>query len=104
MLLQAVANRLKGCVRETDTVARIGGDEFVVLLHRIHAADDTDIVVGKIRQVLARPLRLDGHNLSIHPSIGVARYPEHGTEEKQLFRHADEAMYCAKREHHLRMV
>ena len=104
MLLQAVANRLNGCVRETDTVARIGGDEFVVLLHSIHAADDTDIVVGKIRQVLARPLRLDGHNLSIHPSIGVARYPDHGTEEKQLFRHADEAMYCAKREHHLRMV
>lgn len=104
MLLQAVANRLKGCVRETDTVARIGGDEFVVLLHSIHASEDTDIVVGKIRQVLAQPLRLDGHNLSIQPSIGVARYPDHGTEEKQLFRHADEAMYCAKREHHLRMV
>lgn len=104
MLLQAVANRLKGCVRETDTVARIGGDEFVVLLHSIHASEDTNIVVGKIRQVLAQPLRLDGHNLSIQPSIGVARYPDHGTEEKQLFRHADEAMYCAKREHHLRMV
>jgi diguanylate cyclase (GGDEF)-like protein/PAS domain S-box-containing protein len=104
MLLQAVANRLKGCVRETDTVARIGGDEFVVLLHSIHASGDTDIVVAKIRQVLAQPLRLDGHNLSIQPSIGVARYPDHGTEEKQLFRHADEAMYCAKREHHLRMV
>lgn len=104
MLLQAVANRLKGCVRETDTVARIGGDEFVVLLHSIHASEDTDIVVGKIRQVLVQPLRLDGHNLSIQPSIGVARYPDHGTEEKQLFRHADEAMYCAKREHHLRMV
>ena len=104
MLLQAVANRLKGCVRETDTVARIGGDEFVVLLHSIHASKDTDIVVEKVRQVLAQPLRLDGHNLSIQPSIGVARYPDHGTEEKQLFRHADEAMYCAKREHHLRMV
>lgn len=73
MLLQAVANRLKGCVRETDTVARIGGDEFVVLLHSIHASEDTNIVVGKIRQVLAQPLRLDGHNLSIQPSIGVAR-------------------------------
>lgn len=104
MLLQAVANRLKGCVRETDTVARIGGDEFVVLLHSIRAADDTDIVVEKIRQVLVQPLRLDGHSLNIQPSIGVARYPDHGTEEKQLFRHADEAMYCAKREHHLRLV
>ncbi|MEJ8866788.1 MULTISPECIES: bifunctional diguanylate cyclase/phosphodiesterase [Pseudomonas] len=104
MLLQAVANRLKGCVREIDTVARIGGDEFVVLLHSIHAADDTDLVVEKVRQVLAQPLRLDGHSLNIQPSIGVARYPDHGTEEKQLFRHADEAMYCAKREHHLRLV
>ena len=104
MLLQAVANRLKGCVRETDTVARIGGDEFVVLLHSIRAADDTDIVVEKIRQVLVQPLRLDGHSVNIQPSIGVARYPDHGTEEKQLFRHADEAMYCAKRENHLRLV
>ncbi|CAI8783349.1 Diguanylate cyclase with PAS/PAC and GAF sensors [Pseudomonas sp. IT-196MI5] len=104
MLLQAVANRLKGCVRETDTVARIGGDEFVVLLHSIRAAGDTDIVVEKIRQVLVQPLRLDGHSVNIQPSIGVARYPDHGTEEKQLFRHADEAMYCAKRENHLRLV
>jgi diguanylate cyclase (GGDEF)-like protein/PAS domain S-box-containing protein len=103
MLLQAVANRLKGCVRETDTVARIGGDEFVVLLHNIHAAEDAENVAGKIRQVLVQPLRLDGHNLTIQPSIGVARYPEHGTEEKQLFRHADEAMYAAKRQHHSRL-
>jgi diguanylate cyclase (GGDEF)-like protein/PAS domain S-box-containing protein len=101
MLLQTVANRLKGCVRETDTVARIGGDEFVVLLHSIHASGDADCVAAKIRQVLAQPLRLDGHSLNIQPSIGVAQYPEHGTEEKQLFRHADEAMYSAKRENHL---
>jgi diguanylate cyclase (GGDEF)-like protein len=91
-------------VRETDTVARIGGDEFVVLLHSIHASGDADCVAGKIRQVLAAPLRLDGHSLNIQPSIGVAQYPEHGTEETQLFRHADEAMYTAKREQHLRLV
>jgi diguanylate cyclase (GGDEF)-like protein/PAS domain S-box-containing protein len=100
MLLQAVANRLKGCVRETDTVARIGGDEFVVLLHSIHASEDAERVAGKIRLVLAQPLRLDGHSVNIQPSIGVAHYPEHGTEETQLFRHADEAMYAAKRQHH----
>jgi diguanylate cyclase (GGDEF)-like protein/PAS domain S-box-containing protein len=101
MLLQAVANRLKGCVRETDTVARIGGDEFVVLLHSIRAAEDADSVAAKIRVVLAQPLRLEGHSLHIQPSIGVAHFPEHGTEEQQLFRHADEAMYCAKRQNHL---
>ncbi|VVP51329.1 diguanylate cyclase domain-containing protein [Pseudomonas fluorescens] len=103
MLLQAVANRLKGCVRETDTVARIGGDEFVVLLHSIHASEDADRVSEKILQVLAQPLRLDGHNLNIQISIGVAHFPEHGTEEQQLLRHADEAMYTAKRKHHLRL-
>ena len=103
MLLQAVANRLKGCVRETDTVARIGGDEFVVLLHSIHASEDAGRVSEKILQVLAQPLRLDGHNLNIQISIGVAHFPEHGTEEQQLLRHADEAMYTAKRQHHLRL-
>ncbi len=100
MLLQTVANRLKGCVRETDTVARIGGDEFVVLLHSVHAAEDADSVAGKIRLVLAQPMRLDGHDLRIEPSIGVARFPEHGEEEQQLFRHADQAMYAAKRLNH----
>jgi len=100
MLLQTVANRLKGCVRDTDTVARIGGDEFVILLHSLHAAEDADHVAGKIRQVLIQPMRLDGHNLHIEPSIGVARYPEHGREEQQLFRHADQAMYAAKRLNH----
>ena len=100
MLLQTVANRLKGCVRETDTVARIGGDEFVVLLHSVHVAEDADSVAQKIRQVLVQPMRLDGHNLHIEPSIGVARYPEHGSEEQQLFRHADQAMYAAKRLNH----
>ncbi|WP_122700024.1 sensor domain-containing diguanylate cyclase [Pseudomonas viridiflava] len=100
MLLQTVANRLKGCVRETDTVARIGGDEFVVLLHSVHTAEDAESVAGKIRKVLAQPMRLDGHDLRIESSIGVARFPEHGEEEQQLFRHADQAMYAAKRLNH----
>ncbi|MFW0754528.1 diguanylate cyclase domain-containing protein [Pseudomonas sp. H11T01] len=97
LLLQAVANRLKGCVRETDTVARIGGDEFVVLLDSIQASEDATTVADKIRYVLSQPLRLDGHSLSILPSIGIGLYPEHGTEEQQLFKHADEAMYAVKR-------
>ncbi|MGF6153392.1 diguanylate cyclase domain-containing protein [Pseudomonas fluorescens] len=97
MLLQAVANRLQGCVRESDTVARIGGDEFVVLLDSIQAAEDAARVAIKIRQVLGQPMRLDSHTLNILPSIGIALYPEHGSEEKQLFKHADEAMYAVKR-------
>ncbi|AKA26156.1 sensor domain-containing diguanylate cyclase [Pseudomonas chlororaphis] len=97
MLLQAVANRLKACVRESDTVARIGGDEFVVLLGSIQQAADASLVADKIHQQLNQPLRLDGHQLSILPSIGIGLFPEHGHDEKQLFKHADEAMYIAKR-------
>ena len=97
LLLQAVAHRLKSCVTRSDTVARMGGDEFVVLLHRIDAGQDAERVAANIRQVLAQPLRLDGHGMSIQTSIGIARYPEHGSEESQLLRHADEAMYGAKR-------
>jgi diguanylate cyclase (GGDEF)-like protein/PAS domain S-box-containing protein len=100
MLLQAVASRLRGCIRETDTVARIGGDEFVVLLHSIQNVTDAERVQAKIRRALAEPLRLDGHCLSIEPSIGVACFPDHGTEDITLFRHADEAMYAAKRHNH----
>jgi diguanylate cyclase (GGDEF)-like protein/PAS domain S-box-containing protein len=100
MLLQAVASRLQGCVRDTDTVARIGGDEFVVLLHNIQAPQDAERVQEKIRHTLTQPLRLDGHCLNIEPSIGVACFPEHGTEDIALFRHADQAMYAAKRLNH----
>jgi diguanylate cyclase (GGDEF)-like protein len=100
MLLQAVASRLQGCVRDTDTVARIGGDEFVVLLHSVQALEDAHHVQEKIRHALTQPLRLDGHCLSIEPSIGVACFPEHGLEDVALFRHADEAMYAAKRQNH----
>ncbi|MFK3792371.1 MULTISPECIES: sensor domain-containing protein [Pseudomonas] len=99
MLLQAVANRLKGCVREVDTVARIGGDEFVILLENVQHDDDAQRVADKMRRELGEPLRLDGHSLSILPSIGIGLYPEHGLEEQQLFKHADEAMYAAKRAH-----
>ncbi|WP_137886646.1 diguanylate cyclase domain-containing protein [Pseudomonas sp. 2FE] len=96
-LLQEVANRLKQCVREADTVARIGGDEFVVLLESIQVPEHASIVAEKIRSALNQPLDMEGHSLHILPSIGVALYPEHGDEEKQLLKHADEAMYFAKK-------
>jgi diguanylate cyclase (GGDEF)-like protein/PAS domain S-box-containing protein len=97
LLLQAVASRLKRCVRDTDTVARIGGDEFVILLENLQQPEDAGIVAEKVRHVLSEPLRLEGQLLSVLPSIGVALYPEHGIEEQQLFKHADDAMYAAKR-------
>ncbi len=96
-LLQEVAERVKQCVREADTVARIGGDEFVVLLESIQLPEHAAIVAEKIRSALNQPLVLEGHSLRMLPSIGIALYPEHGDDEKQLLKHADEAMYFAKK-------
>lgn len=96
-LLQEVANRLKQCVRKADTVARIGGDEFVVLLESIQLPEHASMVAEKIRSALNQPINIDGHSLRILPSIGIALYPEHGDGEQQLLRHADEAMYFAKK-------
>lgn len=95
-LLQIVAERLKQCVRESDTVARIGGDEFVVLLQCISLLEQAELVAEKIRNALSHPFPIDGHSLSIIPSIGIALYPEHGDDEQQLLNHADKAMYSAK--------
>lgn len=96
LLLQEVARRLKQCVRESDTVARVGGDEFVVLLRRIPSPEQAALVAEKIRSALNQPFTIDGHSLNITPSIGIALYPEHGDDEQQLLKHADKAMYFAK--------
>ena len=96
LLLQEVAGRLKKCVRDTDTVARIGGDEFVVLLESIKAPEHAVVVTGKIRAALSRPVILSGRSMRILPSIGAAFYPEDGDAGAQLLKRADEAMYVAK--------
>ncbi|HEX8593432.1 MAG TPA: diguanylate cyclase [Pseudomonas sp.] len=96
-LLQEVARRLTQCVRESDTVARIGGDEFIVLLDRINKNDDAHIVASKILATLNEPISLGGIHWTIMPSIGVAHFPEDGADPAQLFKYADEAMYQAKK-------
>ena len=85
-------------MRASDTVGRIGGDEFVVLLHRIEDVTDALTVAEKIRQTLCRSFELAGQRLEISCSIGIAIYPEHGADEKELSQSADSAMYCAKQE------
>ena len=97
-LLQIAAQRLKTCVRESDTVARIGGDEFVVLFESIPSQEDILMVAEKIRVALNEAFVLDNQNLDISPSIGVAFYPRHGSDENQLLNRADKAMYFAKSE------
>ena len=97
-LLQAVAQRILGCVRASDTAARLGGDEFVVLLPDLQTSQDALAVGENIRSMLTMEFVTNhGVALSISCSIGVALYPDHGDSDKDLLRMADEAMYRAKK-------
>jgi diguanylate cyclase (GGDEF)-like protein/PAS domain S-box-containing protein len=95
-LLQDVAYRMQDSVREMDTVARIGGDEFVVLLPIIESEQDALRVAEKIRAALNQPFEIAGESLRISSSTGIVIYPEHGTNENELTGNADIAMYFAK--------
>ncbi|MFC7517298.1 diguanylate cyclase domain-containing protein [Herbaspirillum sp. GCM10030257] len=99
LLLQEVARRLSEAVRHSDTVARIGGDEFVVLLESVHLQEHITSVVEKVRGAFDQSFNLDGHLVRVTPSIGIAHYPEHGDRAQQLLKHADNAMYAAKGAH-----
>ena len=101
LMLQEVARRIKSVVRETDTVSRLGGDEFIVLAENIGAGRDeaarrAELVAEKIREALVRPYRLNAHEHHSSPSIGICLY--HGNRESvdALLQHADTAMYVAK--------
>ncbi|MEO8332370.1 MAG: diguanylate cyclase, partial [Gallionella sp.] len=96
LLLKEVAKRLLNCVRESDTVSRIGGDEFVVLLPTIEAELDAMLVADKILHSLDQPFDLAGHSMDISVSIGLVVYPEHGSDERAITKNADIAMYYAK--------
>jgi len=95
-LLLEVGARLKATMRQGDTVARLGGDEFVVLLSSLAHADDCTVVAGKIAGALARPVALEGRELQVSASIGIAMYPEDGADLEALLQCADAAMYRAK--------
>ena len=96
LLLKEVAVRIQNCLRESDTAARIGGDEFVILLPTIETKPNARKVGEKILHALNQPFELAGHTLQISSSIGIAVYPEHGRNEKLLIKSADIAMYHAK--------
>lgn len=96
LLLQEVAKRLCACVRQSDTVSRQGGDEFVILLLDITGADAAAMVASKIVEAIARPFTIDGHCLHTSPSVGISLYPHHGRDKASLLKKADGAMYKAK--------
>ena len=95
-LLRDVANRLKGCIREEDTIARFAGDEFTLLLLGITEAEHVRNIARKILDAVKEPLMLGGHELSITTSIGIAVYPKDGEDAETLLKNADTAMYHAK--------
>jgi diguanylate cyclase (GGDEF)-like protein/PAS domain S-box-containing protein len=97
LLLRAVAQRLTKSVRQSDTVARIGGDEFVIILETGGENCGADAVAVKVEQTLARSFTIQKHHLKVTVSIGISFYPENGEDADMLLRAADSAMYLAKR-------
>jgi diguanylate cyclase (GGDEF)-like protein/PAS domain S-box-containing protein len=97
LLLQQVAQRLEGLLRGSDTVARLGGDEFAVVLGGETSPEGGSRAAKKILEALKQPFAIDDRTVNTSTSIGIAVYPEHGQDAPTLLRHADVAMYMAKR-------
>ena len=95
-LLQAVTQRLEGCLRQGDTLSRFGGDEFTLLLPEIRHADDARVIARKLMEALRSPFKLGEHEVYVGVSIGIALYPESGNKLEELIQQADVAMYHVK--------
>lgn len=96
LLLKQAANRLRTRVRDGDTVGRLGGDEFIVLLGDLQNSDDATVIVRKLLAAFRKPFNLAGRELMMTVSVGVAMYPDDADDASQLLRHADMAMFHAK--------
>ena len=97
LVLRGVAERLTRNLRAADTVARIGGDEFVVLLESLRAGPDAIALADKIRSAVGMPFALPGGDAAVTVSIGIGQYPDDGRDAEELLKAADVAMYRAKR-------
>jgi diguanylate cyclase (GGDEF)-like protein len=97
-LLKAVTERLKVCVREVDTVARMGGDEFTIILEGVSSEQNILVVAKRITESIASPFELKGHHISVGISIGITIYPHDDHPIDELLKHADTAMYRAKQQ------
>jgi diguanylate cyclase (GGDEF)-like protein/PAS domain S-box-containing protein len=95
-LLKGVAGRLQSCVRRSDTLGRLGGDEFTILLPDLSDAEDAALISQKVIDELRRPLTVGGQEVRATASIGIALYPNDGSEAESLVKHADIAMYHVK--------
>ena len=95
-VLKGVAERLLKCVRETDSVARIGGDEFIIVLTDLDKMEGAANVARKVIETLREPFRYNRQDAEIGASVGIAVYPDHGDTAEALIKRADEAMYAVK--------
>jgi len=98
LLLQEAAQRMTACTRKADTVARMGGDEFIGICGRIAALEDATVVARKILSTLSEPFQLNGHQCTIGASIGISLYPRDGEDTETLLAKADQAMYRVKKQ------
>ena len=96
LLLQTLAKRLSGAVRDQDTVARMGGDEFVVLIQGLHEVKDVPMLAQKLLSCLVESVTLNGYELTVTASMGISLYPDDATNGSELIQNADAAMYQAK--------
>jgi diguanylate cyclase (GGDEF)-like protein len=96
LLLQEVAERLKKWAREQDTVARVGGDEFLIVLTAVKEFADAAVAAERLMNAMAAEFVVQGHSLGISCSVGISIFPEHGRDGETLIKNADAAMYCAK--------
>lgn len=96
LLLKEVAQRLVNVVRDSDTVARVGGDEFVLILGEMKSADDYSLFLDRTLVEIALPIALENTRVQVTASIGVTVYPLDDVDETTLVKHADAAMYQAK--------
>jgi diguanylate cyclase (GGDEF)-like protein/PAS domain S-box-containing protein len=96
ILLQEVAARLQALMREQDTVARVGGDEFVGVLTSVKRASDAAVAAQRVVNAMATEFCIQGHSINVTCSVGVSMFPDHGMDGETLIKNADAAMYCAK--------
>jgi len=95
-ILVQVAQRLLSCARETDTVARVGGDEFLLISTGLHTPENAAQIAEKVIHLVSQPIMINGRQAVVSASIGIALYPDHGEEIDQLIKEADDAMYRIK--------
>ena len=97
LLLKIISERLKNCLRESDTVARLGGDEFTIIVSEVNHLNEIDQLAVKILNIVSEPCLLDGDLAYVTASIGISLYPDDTLDRHELLRQADQAMYTAKR-------